>query len=53
MSGYTDRVLFHGHGIDETTAFIQKPFSRDSLAAKVREVLDANGFSLPLPTPAS
>ena len=47
MSGYTDAVLIQGHGFDETTAFLQKPFSRASLAAKVREVLDASGFNLP------
>ena len=47
MSGYTDDVLIQRHGFEETSAFLQKPFSQASLAAKVREVLDADGFSLP------
>ena len=42
MSGYTSNVIVH-HGIlDEGVHFIQKPFSKQSLAAKVREVLDAD-----------
>jgi PAS domain S-box-containing protein len=47
MSGYTDDVLIQSHGFDEKSAFLQKPFSQNSLAAKVREVLDGDGFSLP------
>ena len=40
MSGYTDNAIVH-HGIlEEGTNFIQKPFSMDGLARKVREVLD-------------
>ncbi len=40
MSGYTDDVIVQ-HGIlEEGIAFIQKPFTVQSLAAKVREVLD-------------
>ncbi len=40
MSGYTDNVILH-HGIlEEGIAFIQKPFTLESLARKVREVLD-------------
>ena len=40
MSGYTDNAILH-HGIlEEGTNFIQKPFSMDGLARKVREVLD-------------
>lgn len=47
MSGYTDDALIHGHGFDEGSAFLQKPFSRATLAAKVREVLDTDGFRTP------
>ncbi|MBM9606451.1 hybrid sensor histidine kinase/response regulator [Desulfopila inferna] len=40
MSGYTANVIAH-HGIlDEGINFIQKPFSREQLGRKVREVLD-------------
>jgi CheY-like chemotaxis protein len=40
MSGYTDDTIVH-HGILEPgTAFIQKPFTPEALAWKVREVLD-------------
>ncbi len=39
MSGYTGDVMSH-HGIlDEGVAFIHKPFSMQSLATKLREVL--------------
>jgi signal transduction histidine kinase/DNA-binding response OmpR family regulator len=39
MSGYTDNVIVH-HGVLEAGAqFIQKPFSPERLAARVREVL--------------
>jgi len=41
MSGYTDEnILVHGM-LDEKTNFIQKPFSLNVLAQKVREVLDS------------
>lgn len=44
MSGYSDDALIRGNGAGETCAFLQKPFSRTGLAAKVREVLDADGY---------
>ena len=40
MSGYTAEVIAHHGVLDEGVQFIQKPFSVQSLAAKVREVLD-------------
>ena len=46
MSGYTDDALIQDHGFDGACAFLQKPFSRDGLASKVREVLDGDGFRL-------
>ncbi len=41
MSGYTNEAIGH-HGIlDEGIYFIQKPFTPEALAKKVREVLDS------------
>lgn len=40
MSGYTADVIAHHGVLDEGVHFIQKPFSLDALAAKVREALD-------------
>jgi two-component system, cell cycle sensor histidine kinase and response regulator CckA len=41
MSGYTANVIAH-HGIlDEGVSFIQKPFSKGALTAKVREALSS------------
>ena len=40
MSGYTDEAIVHHGLIEPGLAFLQKPFTRDSLAQKVREVLD-------------
>jgi CheY-like chemotaxis protein len=39
MSGYTDSVIAHHGLLDEGFNFIQKPFSMQALAAKVREAL--------------
>jgi two-component system cell cycle sensor histidine kinase/response regulator CckA len=40
MSGYSDEIIAH-HGIlEEGLPFIQKPFTREDLAQKVREILD-------------
>jgi CheY-like chemotaxis protein len=40
MSGYTDDEVMRRGVIDGQTAFLQKPFTPDLLAFKVREVLD-------------
>jgi two-component system, cell cycle sensor histidine kinase and response regulator CckA len=40
ISGYTDDAVVRHGVLEEGAAFLQKPFSSDSLAHKVREVLD-------------
>lgn len=40
MSGYARSAVMHGGRIGEATDFLEKPFTPDALAAKVREVLD-------------
>ena len=42
MSGYTADVIAHRGVLDEGVRFIQKPFSKKDLAAKVREVLETS-----------
>jgi len=39
MSGYTDNVIVHHGVLEEGAQFIQKPFSPEQLATRVREVL--------------
>ena len=41
MSGYTADVIAHHGVLDDGVNFIQKPFSKQDLSAKVREVLDS------------
>jgi two-component system, cell cycle sensor histidine kinase and response regulator CckA len=40
MSGYTDNMIFQDGVLDRGMAFLQKPFTVEGLAGKVREVLD-------------
>ncbi|MEY4508823.1 MAG: hypothetical protein RLZZ450_945 [Pseudomonadota bacterium] len=39
-SGYTDDVIIRHGVLEQGFAFLQKPFTPDSLLAKVRDVLD-------------
>jgi FixJ family two-component response regulator len=42
MSGYTDdAIVIHGV-IESSMAFIQKPFSSETLLRKVRDVIDGH-----------
>jgi len=40
MSGYTDHTMLHHGVLEEGIEFIQKPFSAEGLAQKVRDTLD-------------
>jgi hypothetical protein len=40
MSGYTDNSIAHQGILEKGTNFMQKPFTVDGLARKVREALD-------------
>ena len=50
MSGYTANVIAHRGVLDEGMHFLQKPFSMEVLAAKVREALgrDSRGDGGPV-----
>jgi CheY-like chemotaxis protein len=41
MSGYIDETVVQHGMLDSTVAFLQKPFTQDVLASKLREMLDA------------
>jgi hypothetical protein len=43
MSGHARDAIVHSGRLDEGVNFIGKPFTPESLATKVREVLDAGG----------
>ncbi len=45
MSGYTASVIAHHGVLDDGVNFVQKPFSKEDLAAKVREVLDGGNVA--------
>ncbi len=46
MSGYTDTGITHHGVLEEGMDFIQKPFTAEGLARKVREVLDKDSDSV-------
>jgi two-component system cell cycle sensor histidine kinase/response regulator CckA len=40
MSGHTENAIVHRGVFDQSVIFIQKPFRRESLLGKIREILD-------------
>ncbi|HVY28430.1 MAG TPA: ATP-binding protein [Polyangiaceae bacterium] len=45
MSGYTDRQIVDASTLSEGTAFMNKPFTPDTLGRRLRELLDASAPS--------
>jgi PAS domain S-box-containing protein len=43
MSGYTEEAIARHGELDPGTLFLEKPFSPETLARKVREILDSHG----------
>jgi YesN/AraC family two-component response regulator len=43
MSGYADHAVVEHGLLDPSTIFLQKPFTADVLARKLREVLKSDG----------
>jgi CheY-like chemotaxis protein len=44
MSGYTANVIAHHGVLDKGVCFIEKPFTRHTLATKIREALATEGY---------
>ena len=46
MSGYNDAAVLENAAMDQTSAFLRKPFRLDALSLKIREVLGEHGSAL-------
>ncbi len=40
MSGYSENAIVHGDRLDQGVLLLQKPFTRDAFARKIRQLLD-------------
>jgi DNA-binding response OmpR family regulator len=47
MSGYSDNAISHHGLLDPGTTLVQKPFTPETLARTIREVLSRPAFSAP------
>jgi hypothetical protein len=46
-SGYAENVIVHGGRIDRGVSLLLKPYTRESLARKMRQVLDGRTLAMP------
>jgi CheY-like chemotaxis protein len=51
-SGYTDNAIVHGGRLDEGVDLLSKPYSREAMARKIRQVLRSQARAQALPHPA-
>ena len=47
MTGYSQDAIVHQGRLDPDIELIEKPFGRDTLAVRVRAMLDAAGVAVP------